>query len=124
MSAISALATGLAANRTLFGIGYLVAPARLGGGWFEDAAEDGRAAAPIRALGARDLVLGIGALWAQRGAGTDARAWFAAHAISDAVDLAATVAGRTRLSSSAFAFASAMAGGSTAIAVAAVLAPE
>ena len=124
MSVISALATGLAANRTLFGIGYLAAPARAGGGWFEDAAEDERAAAPIRALGARDLVLGLGALWAQRGGRADPRAWFAAHAIADGVDLATTVAGRRHLSTRALAFASAMAGASTAIAIAAALAPE
>jgi hypothetical protein len=124
VSAISALATGLAANRTLFGIGYLAAPARAGGGWFEDAAEDERSAAPIRALGARDLVLGLGALWAQRGGGSDPRAWFAAHAISDGIDLVATLGGRNHLSPKALGFASVMAGASTAIAVAASLGLE
>ena len=124
MSAISTLATGLAANRTLFALGYLAAPARAGGGWFEDAADDERAAAPIRALGARDLVLGLGALWAQRGGGADPRAWLAAHAIADGIDLAATLAGRRQLSPRALTFASAMAGASSAIALAAALAPE
>jgi hypothetical protein len=124
MSAISVLATGLAANRTLFGVGYLAAPARAGGGWFEDAAEDPRSAAPIRALGARDLVLGLGALWALRGGGADPRAWFAAHAVSDGVDLVATLAAHRHLSTRALGFASAMAGVSTAIALSAALAPD
>jgi hypothetical protein len=124
MGAISVLATALAANRTLFGIGYLAAPARFGGGWFEEAAEDDRTAAVIRSLGARDLVLGLGALRAQRGGGSDPRAWFAAHALSDGVDLVATLAARRHLSSRAAAFASAMAGISTAIAMAAAHASE
>jgi hypothetical protein len=124
MGAISVLATGLAANRSLFGIGYLAAPVRMGAGWIEDAADDERTAAVTRALGARDLVLGLGALWAQRGGGANPRAWFAAHALSDGVDLAATLAARERLSPRALVFASAMAGASTAIALAAALAPE
>ena len=124
MSAISVLGTGLAANRSLFGIAYLVAPARSGGGWIGKPAEDERTAVMTRALGARDLVLGLGALWAQRGGGTDARAWFAAHALADGVDLLATLGARESLRSRNLAFATAMAGASTAIALAATLAEE
>jgi hypothetical protein len=46
-----------------------------------------------------------------------ARPWFAAHAVADATDLAATVAARDSLPKSGFRFALAMAGASTAIAI-------
>jgi hypothetical protein len=118
MGVVSSLGTGLAANRSLFGIGYLVAPERSGSGWIGKAAEDDRTAFVTRALGARDLVLGLGALWAQRGGGTDPRGWFAAHAVADGVDLLATLAAREKLPARNFAFAATMAGASTAIALA------
>jgi hypothetical protein len=121
MGVVSSLGTGLAANRSLFGIGYLVAPERSAGGWVGEVAEDERTAFVTRALGARDLVLGLGALWAQRGGGSDPRAWFAAHALADGVDLLATLAARERLPAQNLAFATAMAGASTAIALAATL---
>jgi hypothetical protein len=53
-----------------------------------------------RALGARDLALGLGALAAVRKAPGDpwsAGAWFAAGALSDALDTAVTVAAWPRL---------------------------
>ena len=48
-----------------------------------------------RALGARDLALGLGALAALQGPGAEpgqAAAWVAAGALSDALDVAASVA--------------------------------
>ena len=46
-----------------------------------------------------------------------ARPWFAAHAVADATDLAATIAAKDSLPRSGFRFALVMAGVSTAIAV-------
>ncbi|HKH22735.1 MAG TPA: hypothetical protein VKA88_03865 [Solirubrobacterales bacterium] len=117
MDIASTLARGLAINRIAFGLGYIAAPERTGKGWVGKAAEKGGATVLTRALGARDLVLGAGALWAMQRRAESARPWFAAHAVADATDLAATVAARDSLPRSGFRFALALAGISTAIAV-------
>lgn len=117
---IRALGATLAANRVLFGIGYLIAPERVGGGWIGHQARSPQTQVFARALGARDLVLGLGALGALR-SGAGARSWFAAHAIADGTDLAATIAAREKLPASGYRFATAMAGASTGIAAAAAL---
>jgi len=117
MKIASTLARGLAINRIAFGLGYIAAPERTGSGWVGNAAKKGGATVLTRALGARDLVLGAGALWAMRKRPESARPWFAAHAVADATDLAATVAARDSLPRSGFRFALVMAGVSTAIAV-------
>jgi hypothetical protein len=95
----------------------------MGGGWVGEVAEDERTKVLTRALGARDLVLAAGAVRALA-AGRDVRAWFAAHAVADSTDLIATLLARDRLPERNFRFASAMAGGSAAIASAATLALE
>src|SRR5438093_13663835 len=56
------LATALALNRVAFGVGYLIAPERTGTGWIGGAARDDATKVFTRALGARDLALGLGAL--------------------------------------------------------------
>lgn len=121
---IKKLAAALAINRIAFGIGYLVAPERAGSGWIAGAAGDRRTQIFVRALGARDLALGAGALRALTAGTGSARAWFGAHAVADTADLAATFAARESLPQRNVAFAGAMAGASTAIAVAAVLNPS
>jgi len=115
------LAAALALNRALFGIAYLAQPKRTGAGWVGRPARKPGAAVLTRALGARDLALALGALGAL-GTGRDARGWFAAHALADGSDLAATVAARDDLPRQGFRFASAMAGASTAVAIAGALA--
>jgi hypothetical protein len=113
------LATALALNRTGFGFGYLLAPARMGRGWIDKAALRPATQVMIRGLGARDLALGVGGLRALSDSDQSARPWFAAHALSDAADLIATLAASRDLPRRRVAFAGAMAGVSTAIAVAA-----
>jgi hypothetical protein len=113
----STLPKALAINRIAFGLGYIAAPERTGAGWVGKAAEKGGTTVLTRALGARDLVLGAGALWAMRRRPESARPWFAAHAVADATDLVATVAARDKLPETGYRFALAMAGASTAIAV-------
>jgi hypothetical protein len=120
---VRTLATGLAVNRILFGVNFIAAPARAGRTWIGGSAARRPATGVFgRALGARDLALGAGALVALRG-GDDAaaRAWMAAHAVADGVDLLATLAAWRSLPSGPAAFALAMAGGSTAIGVLAAL---
>jgi hypothetical protein len=112
------LAGGLAANRILFGANYLARPRSAGPSWI------GRAAARppgsqvmIRSQAARDVGLGVGALWAlARGRDDEARVWMAAHALADGVDTATTWAARKRLPKNGT-MALAIAGASTAVAV-------
>jgi hypothetical protein len=111
------LAAALALNRALFGVAYLVEPRRTGAGWVGRSARKRGTTVLTRALGARDLALALGALAALRGGG-DARGWFAAHALADGSDLAATLAARDDLPRQGLRFATAMAGASTAVAIA------
>jgi hypothetical protein len=71
----------------------------------------------IRGPGARDLGLGIGALGALLDDAGAPRPWFAAHALADGADIAATLAARDALPRRNLLFASAMAGVCTAIAI-------
>jgi hypothetical protein len=119
---IRGLAHALAINRTLFGLGYVVAPDRTGANWVGKVAEDEGTQVLTRALGARDFVLGIGAVRALA-TRRDVRDWFAAHAVADTTDLVATLVAKDRLPKRSFAFATAMSAGSAAIAIAATLAP-
>jgi hypothetical protein len=64
---VEKLGTALAFNRVLFGIGYLLAPEQTGSNWIGKAARDPRTSVFTRALGARDLALGAGALAAALG---------------------------------------------------------
>jgi hypothetical protein len=114
---VRVLAASLALNRVAFGIAYLVAPSKTAGGWVGSVARDPASHVLTRALGARDLVLGLGALGAMWRGEPTARPWFAAHAIADATDLAATIASRRRLPRDGYRFGVAMAGASTAVAV-------
>jgi hypothetical protein len=69
----------------------------------------------VRATGARDVALGVGALAALRGY-ADARPWLAAHLVSDATDAAATWAARRELGALRTVYAMAMGSVSAAIA--------
>lgn len=112
-------ATALALNRIAFGVRFVLQPEEAGATWIgRGAARRPGARVFGRALGARDLALGAGALVALRGGDGDAaRAWMAAHALSDGTDLAATLAAREGLPTGPFLFAVGMAGLSTAIGV-------
>jgi hypothetical protein len=114
---VRAFATGLAVNRILFGLGFLVAPERTARSWIGSSADSAGGQVMVRATGARDLSLGAGALAALRSK-TDERPWFAAHLISDAADFAATWAVRRKLGAARTVYALFMAGASTAIAAA------
>jgi hypothetical protein len=116
---VTRLARGLAINRISFGAGLILAPGLYARTWVgADAAGEGTTKLLARALGARDLALGTGGLLALReGDGARARRWFAAQGVTDAVDLAATLAARD-IPLPARVFAAVMAAGSTAIAAA------
>jgi len=112
------LAIGLAANRILFGVAFLAAPAATGSGWIGRDAKRTPVKLLLRAVGARDLVLGAGALAALTAERCDPRSWMATQAVCDVADLAATFAARDSIPEAGFRAAAALAGVSAAIAIA------
>jgi hypothetical protein len=97
-------ATAVAVGRVGLGVAALVSPSVPGRPWVGASADELGAQVFGRALGARDLALGLGALAAARAASSGARpgarsagAWYSAGALSDALDVAVTVAAWPRL---------------------------
>jgi len=87
-------AMAVAAGRVALGVTALAWPSVPARPWVGAAADDVAARVFGRALGARDLALGLGALAALQGPAAQAgsaRAWVAAGALSDALDVVATV---------------------------------
>ena len=88
----------VAAGRVAIGVTALVWPALPSRPWVGASADDLAARVFGRALGARDVALGLGALAALRRPDTDAgdlgsaRAWVAAGALSDTLDVVASLA--------------------------------
>lgn len=86
----------VAAGRVALGVTALAWPGVPARPWVGKTAADGVAAKVFgRALGARDLALGLGALAALDGSMADSGAaslWVAAGALSDALDVAASAA--------------------------------
>jgi hypothetical protein len=88
-------AGALAAGRVALGLAALAWPSVPARPWVGAAADDLAAQVFGRALGARDLALGLGALAALRGPAAEpgpACAWVAAGALSDALDVVASLA--------------------------------
>ena len=93
-------ATAVAAGRAGLGVAALAWPAVPARPWVGSSADELGAQVFGRALGARDLALGLGALAAARkapGGPWPAAAWFAAGALADALDVAVTAAAWPRL---------------------------
>jgi hypothetical protein len=87
-------ATAVAAGRVALGLAALARPSVPARPWVGAAADDLAARVFGRALGARDLALGLGALAALRDLGDEAGpawAWVAAGALSDALDVVASL---------------------------------
>jgi hypothetical protein len=93
-------AAAVAVGRVGLGVAALVSPSVPARPWVGSSADELGAHVFGRALGARDLALGLGALAAAGNASSDPRsagAWYAAGALSDALDVAVTVAAWPRL---------------------------
>jgi hypothetical protein len=89
----TAFIRALGAGRIAFGAAMLLRPEQAVRGWVGPrAAAYGGTQVVTQAFGARDLVLGAGAI-AALAQGRDARDWVAAGALCDLVDLVATVRG-------------------------------
>ena len=85
----------MAAGRVALGVTALAWPSVPARPWVGASAGELTARVFGRALGARDLALGLGALAALHGPGADpgqAATWVAAGALSDALDVAASLA--------------------------------
>ncbi len=85
-----AAAQVLAAGRVAVGLALIAVPGRIGASWIGPEAAGAGTQVFARALGARDVALGAGALWALR-QGDPARRWLAWGAAVDAVDFGATL---------------------------------
>ena len=110
-------AIGFAIGRALFGLGFVLAPARSGRGWLGELGESPAAVLTVRSIGARDLALGAGAALATlRGDGATASPWFAAHTVADLADVAGTALVGDEIPSRARNLALAVAGGSAVVA--------
>lgn len=90
-----AIARMLAMGRIAVGFGLLVTPTRLARHWGGPVAAEPGAKLFLRALGGRDLLLGLGSLRALSEGDGSAEVWVRASALADATDAAAaTVAFR------------------------------
>jgi hypothetical protein len=77
-------------GRFLFGVAFIAQPNLMERGWIGKQARLPGAQVLARAVGARDLALGLGGLQAVARDDGSARSWLAAAAICDAVDFGAT----------------------------------
>src|ERR671931_46496 len=92
-----ALAGLISFGRLLFGVAFIAEPNLMERGWIGKQARVPGAQVLARAVGARDLALGLGGVQAVARDDGSARPWLAAAAICDAVDFGATLAAGHRL---------------------------
>jgi hypothetical protein len=118
------LATLLALNRIQYGLGMIFTPQRNAKVWVgARAARRTPTKVLAQALGARDLVLGAGALLALRDP-AEAQRWFTALAVADAVDIPVTALAGEDVPLASRAATLTIAVASTAIGVAYAASPE
>jgi hypothetical protein len=111
------IALGFARNRIAFGVGFVLVPGWMGRLWIGDDAKRPAVKLLTRALGVRDLVIGLGtAIALDRGA--PVRGWLEAAALSDAVDLVATLLASGSIPDRSRNVVAAIAGGSAVAGVA------
>jgi hypothetical protein len=86
------LAGLISVGRFGFGVAFIAKPTLMEGAWIGKQARLPGAQLLARAVGARDLVLGLGGLQAVSRDDGSARPWMAAAGVCDAVDFGATLA--------------------------------
>ncbi len=86
------LAGLISLGRFIFGVAFIAQPELLDRGWIGKQARMPGAQVLARAVGARDLAVGVGGLQAVGRNDGSARPWLAAAAVCDAVDFGATYA--------------------------------
>jgi hypothetical protein len=85
------LATLISVGRAVFGVAFIAEPKLMDRAWIGKQARLPGAQVLARAVGARDLVIGLGGLQAVARDDGSAQPWLAAAAICDAVDFGATL---------------------------------
>jgi hypothetical protein len=118
MQASRLLVLSVLSLRIAYGAGLVAAPTRLARRWLGPDASRPPVQVPLRALGAREVVLHAGAVAAALD-GRPVRPWLAASIAGDLTDIAATVAGRRGLPGGAAGATAAVAGGSVLVSAAA-----
>ena len=108
-------ATASALGRVALGAALLVAPERIGRAWIGPAGTERSVEVMARAVGVRDVAIGIGGAAALLSGSDSARAWMLAAAAADLGDLVATVLARDVLPANGVAAVGALAGGSAAL---------
>jgi hypothetical protein len=86
------LGLSISVGRFLFGVAFIARPQLMERAWIGKQARLPGAQLLARAVGARDLVLGLGGLQALNRGDGSARPWLAAAGVCDAVDFGATLA--------------------------------
>jgi hypothetical protein len=92
-----ALAVLVSFGRFLIGVAFIAEPKLMERGWIGKQARVPGAQVLARAVGARDLALGLGGVQALARDDGSARPWLGAAAICDAVDFGATLAAGRRI---------------------------
>ena len=109
------IARAAAGARTAIGIALLAAPGPAAKRWLGDVSERPDAQVAISGLGARDLILGAGTLWALGGRKRDPRPWLIGSAVADTADLVSTLRSREGLTTASVVGTAAIAGGSAVL---------
>src|SRR5215211_7995148 len=91
------LAAFISLGRFLFGVAFIAEPRIMDRAWIGKQARVPGAQVLARAVGARDLTLGLGGLQAAARNDGSAQPWLAAAAVCDAVDFGATWAAGRRI---------------------------
>jgi hypothetical protein len=111
----------IARGRVAIGVALVAAPALAGRGWIGPDSERPGSQAILRAVGIRDLILGMLTLHVVDRPGVGYRT-VATCAVADVVDLAAVLAARDGLPDSAVAGTAAVAGGAALVGAASAIA--
>jgi hypothetical protein len=96
MARARTLAAGLAAGRIGLGAALVLAPGATSAAWLGRERPSGPGRVLAAGLGARDIVIGVGAVWTL-GQGFGAGPWLSAGAIADAIDCLAILRNRAAL---------------------------
>jgi hypothetical protein len=109
------IARAAAAGRVATGVALLAAPGPVAKRWLGDVSDAPAAQVAISGLGARDVVVGLGTLWALGGRKRDARPWLIGSGAADAADLVSVLRSREGLTAASAIGTAAIAGGSAAL---------
>src|SRR5213080_1378838 len=107
------MASGVAAARIVFGLGFIAMPGWTGRVWIGRDSDRPAVRVLTQAIGARDLLMGVGALIAMRRR-KHVRAWMQAISLTDVIDFACALAARNAIPPVSRAAVLALAGGSAA----------